>query len=318
MNTTLQHLFGSRTIPVFTTAMLLGVVFIFTATEANAQNPALVEGNCNNSPEISAALPNPGKCGDYDGDGRIGTAEDADGDGVFGTINGALNAFGGNGDGTNKDSVTIVTSGIFRERITITGINGSVTLQAAPGVEAIIDGTPPDNVRDAGRVAYLSQPGITVNYQRAFNGNSYRYFILRNLVVRNWRTGIKVGNTSSVAIESCRIFNNTDGISVEGRTRVAINKSEVYGSGPNADLGDTVHPRPGTGIAFREQAMGTVFFTTVSGDFARGIANYTGNRNAVCAYNVSVFPVDSGTFAVIPSSIPCGSVEAKGRTFFER
>lgn len=314
MNTTL-HLFGSRTISVFTTAMLLGIALFFTAPEANAQNPALVEGNCNNSPEISAALPNPGKCGDYDGDGRIGIAEDADGDLVFGTINAALNNVAGGTDGSGRASVTIIKSGIFRESITITGASGSVTLQAAPGVEAIIDGNPPDNVRDAERVAYLSQPGITIN-----SGTPFRFFILRNLTVRHWGTGVFIEGASVVAVENCRIENNPRAFTIEGSARVAINKSEAYG-GFSGDIPPNVRLAPGTLISFAEQSSGTVTNTSIGSTFSRGIVNTTNNRNAVCAYNISGFPGGvAGSTDVVPSAFPCGSVggNGKGRTFFER
>ena len=147
-------------------------------TAAWANHPVLVEGNCNNPPAGNPAPVTPGQCGDYDGDGLIGTAEDADGDRVFGTINGAnaATATGVNNNGT----ITIVTSGTFAEQVTLTG---NVTLQAASGVDANIDailqGDPNSPTRE-------TVPGIIVD------APSNRRVVIRNVGTRNWTSGIQV------------------------------------------------------------------------------------------------------------------------------
>jgi len=70
------------------------------AGPAWANHPVLVEGNCPGPAARTAVLPN--TCGDYDGDGRIGTAEDLDApDRVFGTITGALGPGLAAGTGAN-------------------------------------------------------------------------------------------------------------------------------------------------------------------------------------------------------------------------
>ena len=101
--------------------LAIGVLAFANTVEAN--HPVFVEGNCLNPPAGNPALVPAGTCGDYDGDGLIGTAEDTDGDRVFGTITAALGA----GTGANQNGrVVIVTSGTFAEVVNITGANGNV------------------------------------------------------------------------------------------------------------------------------------------------------------------------------------------------
>ncbi len=176
-----------------------------TATWAN--HPVLVEGNCNNPPAGNPAPVTPGQCGDYDGDGLIGTAEDADGDRVFGTINGAnaATATGVNNNGT----ITIVTSGTFAEQVTLTG---NVTLQAASGVDANIDailqGDPNSPTRE-------TTPGIIVN------APSNRRVVIRNVGTCNWTNGIQVNGDSNVTIDRVRAEHNVNyGIEVNGNAAV--------------------------------------------------------------------------------------------------
>ncbi len=95
------------------------MMFVAMATiSALANHPVLVEGNCFGDGAAQRTTVTPGTCGDYDGDGRIGTAEDTDVpfDRVFGTINAANSAAGINNNGT----ITIVASGTFPEIVTIT------------------------------------------------------------------------------------------------------------------------------------------------------------------------------------------------------
>jgi hypothetical protein len=80
------------------------------ATPALANHPVVVEGNCfgpgvgTTATGLQASPVPPGSCGDYDGDGRIGAAEDADMDNTYGTITAAITAVAANG------RVTIVRS----------------------------------------------------------------------------------------------------------------------------------------------------------------------------------------------------------------
>jgi len=243
-------------------------VLVFSAGILLANHPVLVEGNCNNPPPNADSVPQPGTCGDYDGDGRIGAAEDGDGDRVFGTIRAALaNATGANQNG----SVTIVTSGTFAEVVQITGANGNVTLQAAPGVDADIDavlqGDPGNNARQGA-------PGIIVNSP----GN--RRVFIRNLTIRNWTSGIRVLGDSHVSIENCRFDGNTNfGIEVAGNAKVVVDGGSVLGTGFRVsgvgDFPGNSAPNPGAGVLFAEKSTGAVFRTLVSGNFAAGIVNMT-------------------------------------------
>jgi len=276
------------------------MMFIAMGTiSALANHPVLVEGNCNNPPAGNPGPVTPGTCGDYDGDGRIGTAEDTDGDRVFGTINAANGMTGAANNGT----ITIVTSGTFPEVITITG---NVTLQAAPGVLANIDAVLQG---DPGSVARQGQPGIIVNAP----GN--RYVVIRNILSKNWTSGIQINGLSRVAIEDCKFENNVNyGIEVTGNARVTIAKSEVHATGyRQSSAGDfpsaTAQPNPGKGIEFDDSSSGTIFFTTVSGSFSSGISDETrgGRRNRnVCAYLVNVFDNNNDFDGITPSNIPCG------------
>lgn len=236
---------------------------LFGATVAFANHPVLVEGNCNNPPAGNPTPPGgSGTCGDYDGDGVIGTSEDNDGDRVFGTINAANSAAGVNNNGT----ITIVTSGTFPETIMLTG---NITLQAAPGVEANIDAVLQG---DPGSDARQNQPGIIVN------APNNRYVVIRNIMSRNWTSGIQINGNSRVAIESSRFEHNVNyGIEVNDNARVKVDKSEVIATGfrLNPATGDfpTVNPpMPGIGISFEDNSRGAVYRTEVSGSFRAGIS----------------------------------------------
>lgn len=220
----------SLAFPFMTVIALVGASLLGT-TNVSANHPVLVEGNCNNPP-AGSSLPAGsavGTCGDYDGDGRIGTAEDTDGpDRVFGTINAALGNGTGAAAGTGANQngrIIIVTSGTFAEVVTITGANGNVQLEAAPGVEANIDAVLQGDVAGA-NAGRQNADGIIVNSPHN------RYVQIRNITSRNWRSGILVMGSSRVVIESCRLDNNVDyGIEVTDSARVTVAKSEIHGTG---------------------------------------------------------------------------------------
>jgi len=290
--------------------------FVFTAsvvvagaTTAFANHPVLVEGNCGSVPAGATAVV-PGTCGDFDGDGRVGTAEDTDGaDRVFGTINAALSngVDAALGTGANQNgTVTIVTSGRFPEVVTITAANGNVTLQAAPGVEANIDAVLQG---DANSGARQGQPGIIVN------SPSNRYVVIRNITSRNWTSGIQINGDSRVAIQNCRLENNVNyGIEVGDRAKVLINDTQVHSSGfrasPAGNFPTANAPAPGIGIEFDDQSTGTISSTTVSGSFAAGIANKNASRSGVCLQNVTSFdnsPNFDGVRASLFGQNTCGN-----------
>ncbi len=293
------------------TALLLAVFLTLGSSNAFANHPVLVEGNCNNPP-AGSGLPTgsvAGTCGDYDGDGRIGTDEDNDGDRVFGTLAAALGAAGIANNGT----ITIVTSGTFPEVVTITG---NVTLQAAPGVSANIDAVLQG---DAGSGARQGQPGIIVN------SPANRYVVIRNIQSKNWTSGIRILGNSRVAIENCRFENNINyGIEIKGNAKVTVAKSEVHATGfrlnpATGDFPTTSTPNPGTGIEFDDSSSGTVFFTTVTGSFGAGISNQTGGNSAsifgpgnfnnrrVCVSLVNVFDNTPNFININPNSGNCNT-----------
>lgn len=267
-------------------ALAMGLLFL-VSPPLLANHPVFVEGNCG-APGLTAVPP--GTCGDFDGDGRIGTAEDTDeADRVFGTINAALGAgtIGTTSTGANQNgTVTIVASGRFAEVVSITGANGNVTLQAAPGVEANIDAVIQG---DSGNAMRQAMPGIIVN------SPADRYVIIRNITSRNWTSGIQVLGDSRVAIENCRMENNVNfGIEVADRARVVISRSEVHATGfrtggANNNFPTVNAPAPGRGIEFKNSSTGVVAFTTISGSFAAGISNTSNQRTNVCIQSVSVF-----------------------------
>ena len=242
-------------------AMVLGGLSVWSLSDAN--HPVLVEGNnCADAGPNVTTVP-PGTCGDYDGDGLIGTAEDTDNntDRIFGTINAALAA---DNNGANQNGrVTIVTSGRFAEVVNITAANGNVTLEAAPGVEANIDAVLSG---DPGNAARQGAPGIIVN------APDNRRITIRNIVSRNWTEGIIILGNSHVTIDGCRVENNRDyGIHVVDAAKVAITNCQVNASGFRQAPGVDNTPNPGVGIDFEGSASGQISFTTVTGSFAAGI-----------------------------------------------
>lgn len=230
---------------------------------------------------------------DFDGDGIVGLAEDTDDatDGVFGTITAALAA--ANGGANQNGRVVIVTSGRFREIVTITGANGNVSLEAAPGVEANIDaviaGARGNEFPNLSNAAAQAAPGIIVD------APANRVIVIRNIMTRNWTQGIVVRGNSRVTIDNVRAEFNTDfGINVLDNARVTITNSQVNGTGFRAGAtgnfpSETDVPAPGHGISFSGSSRGSVLNTTVSHNFAVGLVNTTGSVNNVVVRGVNAF-----------------------------
>lgn len=292
--------------PAVVLLAVLAVMFgamVFSGTRVSANHPVLVEGNCD-SPVPGTTIVTPGFCGDFDGDGRIGTAEDTDGaDRIFGTINAALGPGTGAAAGTGANQnglVRIVRSGRFAEAIYI-GVTqlgpgspgvanpGNVTLEAAPGVHAIIDavlqGDPAglNTSRQAGT-------GIAVSYSA--NGAT-RLVTLRNLTIRNYDIGIGVSQNTRINIEDCRLENNLNfGISLSNATRAVITGTSVTGTGFRIPGGNFTLDR--SGILINQSAQAKIMNSIVSHGTSFGIYNKTANSANAVLYKVGAYFNDGG------------------------
>lgn len=252
-------------------------------TAAQANHPVLVEGNCGAPDAVTA-----GSCGDYDGDGRVGVAEDRDAvDRVFGTINGALGNTDLGSEALNASSanlngrVLVVASGDYPEvvRIAPGGRNsavGNVTLEGARGVDvnidAVVQGEP-------GNVERQAQPGIEVSMP------SDRRVTIRNVTSRNWTDGIRIAGVSRVTLDRVSVENNVNyGIrGIEG-SRMTIRESHVQANGFRVNpMAASNTPTPGTGITIEGSAKAGIFGGTVSENFADGIENDTTGSDSTSA-----------------------------------
>lgn len=268
------------TIPMLAVTLVAGIS-IGTRTLVSANHPVLVEGEA-----------------DFDGDGRLGTAEDTDGDDrIFGTITAALGA--ANGGANQNGRVTIVTSGRFHEQLIVSNANGNTTLEAAPGVEATIDavatGARATQFTGSTNIVRQGQPGIIIN------APNNRYVTLRNLVVRNWLEGILVLNQTRVTLDNVRLEGNVNyGIHVTGDSKALISHSQVSSTGfrvgATGDFPNAQTPTPGSGIVFEGSSRGLVAHTTVSGNFRYGVAAF--QHSFAEARNVTAFDNDDNFYRV--------------------
>jgi hypothetical protein len=230
---------------------------------ALANHPVLVEGEQ-----------------DFDGDGRVGQAENNDGPAgdplglTFGTIAGCLGAV--NAAIGQNGACQIVTSGNFVEVVNITN---QVTIEAAPGVVANIEAflAPADPrlqefpTAAADPFALQSAPGIIIN------SPDDRYVILRNLVVTNWTDGIRIMGSSHVLLDNVRVEHNiSNGINVLDQAEVAIRNSQITSTGyrlnPRTGNFPTANPpTPGIGLNFQGNSRGEIRNSVIAGNFDEGL-----------------------------------------------
>ncbi|HKP48270.1 MAG TPA: right-handed parallel beta-helix repeat-containing protein [Pyrinomonadaceae bacterium] len=265
------------TIGLFSVALLVG------GTKVSANHPVLVEGNCD-SPVPGTTLVSPGTCGDFDGDGRIGTAEDTDGaDRIFGTLNAALGPGTGAAAGTGANfngKLLIVTSGRFAETLYIgqggiiagetrgTQNPSNVEIEAAPGVEADIDAVLQGDPA-GGNVTRSGQIGIFVVYPAGVTG----LVTLRNLQIRNFSEGVAAAIASRVHIDRCRIENNLNyGVHMIDNSIVSITNSQVTGTGRRTGTGAST-TTAGDGLRVENTARARVSDSTFSHNTGFGIIN---------------------------------------------
>ncbi len=278
-------------------ALLLTGASFWGGTRVEANHPVLVEGNCD-APMPGTTLVAPGTCGDFDGDGRIGTAEDTDGaDRIFGTLNAALGPGTGAAAGTGANhngKIIIVASGRFAEILAIgnplvangpgSTNPGNVTIEAAPGVEANIDAVF-DGDPAGGNNSRQGKIGITINYSPSFSG---RVVTLRNLAIRNFLIGVDTVGNSRVNIDNCRFENNSrTNLRVRGASQVVVTNSQIQSAGFR--IGSVAAPgEPGDGIQMMRGAKLRIADTTIAHNRGAGI------NNSATAADVVLFKV--GTF----------------------
>ncbi len=235
------------------------------ATPASANHPVYVEGNCFGPGAGDAATglrqsPVPaGTCGDYDGDGRIGKAEDRDGDNNYGSINAAVTAVDNNG------RITIVASGTFPEVVRLAPTAGSnVSLEAAEGVDANIDAIVQG---DPGNTARSGAPGIVID------GCDQCRVTVRNVMTRNWTDGVRVLGRSHVHLDEVRAENNANyGVHVMDKAKVSISNSQINATGFRKTSAGVSPANPGIGVSFEDESRGSVFFTSITGSAAAGLS----------------------------------------------
>jgi hypothetical protein len=233
-----------------------------------ANHPVLVEGEA-----------------DFDGDGRLGQAEDQDGAAgdpsglTFGTITGCLAA--ANAGINQNGSCQIVTSGNFAEVINITN---QVTIEGAPGVIANIEAflAGPDPRRQEFPTAAMNVNALQAAPGIVINSPANRYVILRNLVVTNWTDGVRVLGNSHVLIDNLRIDHNiNNGIVIADNAEVAITDSQITSTGfrlnpVTGDFPGVMAPMPGIGVNLQGSSRTVIADSTISGNFGVAIQRARG------------------------------------------
>ncbi|HUS09845.1 MAG TPA: right-handed parallel beta-helix repeat-containing protein, partial [Pyrinomonadaceae bacterium] len=282
VNRSRRSVIRTATFLVVATAFF-GAALLVGSNSASANHPVLVEGNCD-SPVPGTTIVAPGTCGDFDGDGRIGTAEDTDGaDRIFGTLNAALGPGTGAAAGTGANfngKIIIVTSGRFAEALYIgqagliagqpggTANPSNVEIEAAPGVEANIDAILQGDPA-GGNVTRTNQIGIFVVYPAGVTG----LVSLRNLQIRNFSEGIAAALSSRVHIDHCRIENNLNyGIHAIDNTQISITNSQITATGRRTGVGAST-TTAGDGLLVQGAAKARVSDSTFSHNTGNGIIN---------------------------------------------
>lgn len=281
VNRSRRSVIRTATFLVVATAFF-GAALLVGSNRAAANHPVLVEGNCDSPVPGTTLVTVAGTCGDYDGDGRIGTAEDTDGaDRIFGTLNAALGPGTGAAAGTGANfngKIIIVASGRFAETLYIGqsgfGIPGgtanpsNVEIEAAPGVEANIDAILQGDPA-GGNVTRTNQIGIFVVYPPGVTG----LVSLRNLQIRNFSEGIAAALSSRVHIDRCRIENNLNyGIHAIDNSQISITNSQITATGRRTGVGSST-TIAGDGLLVQGAAKARVSDSTFSHNTGNGIIN---------------------------------------------
>ena len=274
--------------------LFIGTTFL-SSTKVEANHPVFVEGNCD-SPVPGTTIVTAGTCGDFDGDGRIGTAEDTDGaDRIFGTLNAALGPGTGAAAGTGANfngSILIVKSGRYAETLFIgnagfipglgTANPGNVTIEAAPGVEADLDAVLQGDPA-GGNTARQGSNGIAIVYSA-----NTSVVTLRNLTIRNFAEGVGAALNSRVVIDNCRFENNQNfAVRAQDSVLLTICNSQIAVTGRRIPV--TGPPAPGNGVTIQNAAQARIYNTVITNNVAAGISNATGIAGNVVLFKVGTF-----------------------------
>jgi parallel beta helix pectate lyase-like protein len=275
MSKKVNRLFSARTI--WLSALGLSVLALALSSSyvppSSANHPVLVEGNCD-SPVPGTTLVNSGTCGDYDGDTRIGAAEDTDGaDRIFGTLTAALGPGSGAAAGTGANfngRIIIVKSGRFSEGVNMANTmlhlvgNGHIQIEAAPGVEANIDAVLQGDPA-GGNTARQAAIGMLISM------NPGGSVTLRNLTIRNFAVGIKVMGATRLFMDNCRVDNNNDvGVHVVEQAQVTINNSQIIATGRRIPVVPTTF---GHGLLIEQTGAVVISNSSIANSLGFGVLN---------------------------------------------
>lgn len=270
-------------------------IVLWGGGNVSANHPVFVEGNCDSPVPGTTLVTIAGTCGDFDGDGRIGTAEDTDGaDRIFGTLNAAIGPGTGAAAGTGANlngRVIIVASGRYAEQLLLqpTGATpnvGNLQIEAAPGVFAVIDA-----VLQGDPVGGNTTRQNGIGIYTLFPAN--RTITLRNLVISNFAEGLQVDGVSRVHLDNCSFENNLNfSIRALYAARLTLNDCRITSTGFRQGAGVSTTPTPGHAIQFENFSGGYIANTTISNSFGAAISNQSNNTNI--RLNRVVFADDDG------------------------
>lgn len=275
---------------------IFAIAVALLAGNAYANHPVILEGNCD-SPVPGTTIVTAGTCGDWDGDGRIGTAEDTDGaDRIFGTLQAAIGPGTGAAAGTGANhngTILIVTSGRF---VPATSISigdrpdgpTHLTIEAAPGVsaniDAILQGDP-----GGGNTTRPNFAGMHIT-----SSNTDDRIVLRNLIFRNWAEAVRVNGAARVVIENCTFEHNLDfGVRVLGSAHVTINGSKFLDTGSRFGTGLPA-AGPGIPMQFEGSTAGVVSRSVIFNSSGSVLVNNSSGGAAAVSFFQLVYAANGG------------------------
>ncbi len=115
-------------------------------------------------------------------------------------------------------------------------------------------------------------------------GQAGSSFTLRNLTVRNWLIGMRVGGSVRLMVEHCRFDNNLNyGIQMLSSSRITMNNSQIAHTGRREGSVNPA-PSPGAGIQFADTTGGYLNNSRIVNSAGPGI-------NQTSVFNVVLFEV---------------------------